>query len=54
MHRRRGLLAAQGVKPELLCRASALALLVAGTLLVDHVDATPAPDDLIVRTNFFD
>ena len=33
---------------------SALALFVAGTLLVDHVDATPAPDDLIVRANFFD
>ena len=37
-----------------LTQASALALLVAGTLLVDHVDATSALDDLIVRADFFD
>ena len=33
--------------------ASALALLVARTLLVDHVDATSSLDDLIVRADFF-
>ena len=33
---------------------STLALLVARPFLVDHVDATSAPDDLIVRTDFFD
>ena len=32
---------------------SALALLVARALLVDHVDATSALDDLIVRADFF-
>ena len=47
-------MAVLGVRPGKLGRASALTLLVAGTLLVDHVDATPAPDDLIVRANFFD
>ena len=45
----------QGLNPGLEISAgfSALALLVARALLVDHVDATSAPDDLIVRTNFF-
>ena len=39
---------------ELLAGGSALALLVTGTLLIDHVDATSAPDDLVVRADFFD
>ena len=33
---------------------STLALLVARPFLVDDIDATPASDDLIVRTDFFD
>ena len=36
-----------------LTEASALALFVARALLVDHVDATSALDDLIVRADFF-
>ena len=45
----------QGQGPALirLNQGSALALLVARTLLVDHVDATSALDDLIVRADFF-
>ena len=39
---------------RVLTEASALALLVARTLLVDHVDATSALDDLIVRADFLD
>jgi len=36
-----------------LTEASALALFIARALLVDHVDATSALDDLIVRADFF-
>ena len=45
----------QGQDPALRrqTEASALALLVARALLVDHVDATSALDDLIVRADFF-
>ncbi len=45
----------QGQDPALRRRteASALALLVARTLLVDHVHATSALDYLIVRADFF-
>ena len=45
----------QGQDPALRqqAEASALALLVARALLVDHVDATSALDDLIVRADFF-
>ena len=45
----------QGQDPALrrCTEALALALLVARTLLVDHVDATSALDDLIVRADFF-
>ena len=37
-----------------LSQESALTLFVSGPFLVDHIDPTSAPHDLIVRTNFFD